>query len=230
MTDDKGESYYKVKYIRKKKSRGDTTDCTYTIIVGDLEVSIIDTYISLFPSQKRTGRFLKRIDWTDKSKTKMVGTNQVIGINTLRAYPMRAAKLLGLKDPNRYTGHSWRRSTSSALAAKNFSLSNIKLVTGHRSDRVVQEYIDNSTTQKFRAAKALSTKRDYDQISFVSDTEDVNDSPLEVDNATIDPVTHMKRLKLPPKYIPKPQKTSQQMTLSSHNGAHQSLNFTFNMK
>jgi hypothetical protein len=40
-----------------------------------------------------------------------------------------------------------------------FTLPQIKAVTGHKSDTVVQSYIDNSKRQKLAAALAVSTDR-----------------------------------------------------------------------
>ncbi len=235
--DEHGQPQYKIKYHRKKICRGETSDETYCLIVGRLEVSIIDYYISLFPPDKREGRFFKRIDWADKKTHKnMVVNNQSVGINSLRKYPMLAAELLKLENPQRYTGHCWRRSTASALARKNFGLSNIKLVTGHRSDNVVQEYIDNSSAQKLYAAKALATKRSRIESTESEDIcvpqPDLFESAFEKrsrvgsDTESKSPPDVFKRQVLP-NYPHK--KRNEEHSLPS-TGAHQNLNFVFNLK
>ena len=57
---------------------------------------------------------------------------------------MRVATILGLKKPELYTGHTFRRTAITMCASKGMTLSEIKLISGHKSDTVAQKYIDQS--------------------------------------------------------------------------------------
>ena len=58
-------------------------------------------------------------------------------------------------DPKNYAGHSLRRgfATSAALAGAN--LEEIKRTTRHKSDKIVQEYLDDAKLVKKNAARKL---------------------------------------------------------------------------
>jgi len=66
------------------------------------------------------------------------------------------AEDLGLPNPQHYTGHCMRRSSITTAADKGLSLPQIKAISGHKSDNVVQSYISKSDAQRTLAANALS--------------------------------------------------------------------------
>jgi integrase len=75
------------------------------------------------------------------------------------AYGKRIATILGLANPERYTGHCLRRTVSTLCADAGLTIPQMKAVTGHRSEPVLQGYIDNSLLMKRKATEAISTSR-----------------------------------------------------------------------
>ena len=71
----------------------------------------------------------------------------------------KIAELLGLKNPQRYTGQCWRGTAATVLADAGFSKPQIKAVTGHKSDKAVDVYIANSMVQKSSSVHALSINK-----------------------------------------------------------------------
>ena len=66
------------------------------------------------------------------------------------------AEALGLPNPHHYTGHCLRRTSITHAADKGLSLPQIKAISGHKSDTVVQSYISKSDAMRTVAARALS--------------------------------------------------------------------------
>ena len=70
---------------------------------------------------------------------------------------------LGLKNPECYTSHSYKRSSLSFMADSGLSLPEFKSASGHRSDAVAQEYIDHSIIQKRKPVSALQFREKEDE-------------------------------------------------------------------
>ena len=81
---------------------------------------------------------------------------QPIGHNMLAKVGVHFAEKLGKKNPSAYTGHFARRTAATILADRGATLTEIKNVTGHKSDTVVQGYINKSSLTKHRSAMALT--------------------------------------------------------------------------
>lgn len=58
-------------------------------------------------------------------------------------------------DPNKYTGHSFRRSATTAAADSGISLINLKRIRGWKSDSVASSYLDDSLAIKKSTADLL---------------------------------------------------------------------------
>ena len=71
-------------------------------------------------------------------------------------FPRFIAEALGLPNPEYYTGHCMRRAAISHASDKGLTLTQIKGISGHKSDSVVQSYISKSHAQRALAANALS--------------------------------------------------------------------------
>ena len=89
-------------------------------------------------------------------------------------YATEIATWLGKENPKKYKGHSFRRTAVTWCAESAMSVSNIKLVSGHTSDNVVQRYVNNTTTMKLNAAQALSTSPGILQKRNIEDIESTN--------------------------------------------------------
>lgn len=83
--------------------------------------------------------------------------------NKISEIPKSIALFLNLPTPERYTGHSFRRTSATLLANSGASLTTIKTHGGWRSSTVAEGYIENSLGNKMRAfekivdSKKLST-------------------------------------------------------------------------
>jgi hypothetical protein len=84
------------------------------------------------------------------------GSKSPTGKNILAAFPSRISQVLGLPNFSTYTGHCWRRTTATIAAGKGMTIPQIKQITGHRSDTVVQGYIDSSIYTKSNASSTLA--------------------------------------------------------------------------
>ncbi|KAG4079500.1 hypothetical protein HA402_005197 [Bradysia odoriphaga] len=58
--------------------------------------------------------------------------------------PQRIATFLNLSEPHRYTGHTFRRSSTTLYANIGASMEELKRHTGHSSSKVCESYIEDS--------------------------------------------------------------------------------------
>ena len=87
---------------------------------------------------------------------KLVATQSVIGKNVTSNFGKDIARDLGLPTPEMYTGHWIRRQTCSMMANAGCTLSEIKSVSKHKSDRTVQGYIDSAIPMKIKASESVA--------------------------------------------------------------------------
>jgi len=111
----------------------------------------------------KTGRFLKKINKSNKA------CNQNIGTNTLGEYPRIIATFLNKQDLARYTCHSFRRTGASILAEGGASLLTIKAAGGWRSDTVAQKYIDKSSNMQ-RSISSVINQRGMSSTDIARET------------------------------------------------------------
>ncbi len=99
---------------------------------------------------------------------RIVASKSPLGKNTAAQIGKIIARLI---DPNSYTGHCFRRTGTTFCADSGMSLAEIKAFTGHRSDTVVQKYIDHSMIQKETASRSVCLKRSQEEISQEVDVD-----------------------------------------------------------
>lgn len=80
---------------------------------------IVRSNMALRPPQTKTDRFFIRY-WKGKC------TTQVIGSNMIRQMPKKIAESLGLPSPETYTGHAFRRSSTTVLADQGADIETLK--------------------------------------------------------------------------------------------------------
>jgi integrase len=68
------------------------------------------------------------------------------------------ATALKLPEPEKYTGHVFRRTGITLMANTGASLVQIKAYSGHHSDAVAQRYVDTSTAMKTTASDATALR------------------------------------------------------------------------
>ncbi|XP_037051392.1 uncharacterized protein LOC119085184 [Bradysia coprophila] len=104
-------------------------------------VSVVKRYENLRPPKATSNRFFLNFQ---NGKC----TVQVIGKNKFYQMPRRIAEFLKLPDVDRYTGHSFRRSSSTLYANTGASIESVKRHTGHKSTKICESYIEDCIENK----------------------------------------------------------------------------------
>jgi hypothetical protein len=157
-----GHSHYEIKYDRAK-TNGPKEGSLVQTITGDLEVKAISEYIECFKFEDRKGRFFRKL--LDKNG-EITSSKQVIGIHSADKFGQKVAAILGLPDSKDYTGHCWRRTATTFAANAGLTLAQMKTLTGHKSDTVIQGYIDKSDVMKNTVAGAVSIQQKTVEQTF----------------------------------------------------------------
>jgi integrase len=82
-------------------------------------------------------------------------TRQPVGINTFGQLPSKIAAYLTLEDPKTYTGHCFRRSSATLLAAGGGDLVSLKRHGGWRSSTVAEGYIEDCVEERIKIARKV---------------------------------------------------------------------------
>jgi hypothetical protein len=157
MTTVDNSTRWSVKNIERDirlKTTGSKTSSRPHLIVGQLEVSIIDAYFACFPPEEQHGRFFRKLKYSNNNM--IMGTKQHIGKHTASSYGIKMAEALNLPLPLAYTGHCFKRSAITVMADEGMTKPQIKAMTGHKSDTVLDGYIATSKINRIIGANALS--------------------------------------------------------------------------
>lgn len=84
--------------------------------------------------------------------------NQPVGKNTIAEIPCKIAKYLNLDNPKLYTGHSFRRTSTTLLANTGVEVLTLKRHGGWKSSSIAETYVADSIANK----KAIANKVLYD--------------------------------------------------------------------
>jgi hypothetical protein len=151
---------YMIQYNRnKQRKKTDQRKDTFTIITGELEISVLDRWISYFPPSPtingngQSGRFFRKLK-KDKDGN-LSSTLQLIGKTKCQQVATNIAKFLNLDDYKEYRGQSWR-GTAATIGADTLTDSELQNLTGHASVNSLSVYKANSETQKQKVATAVS--------------------------------------------------------------------------
>lgn len=117
-------------------------------IEGVNMVETIRKYLDLRPNHADHGRFF--VGYRGGNCIKLP-----VGINTFGSMPKKIASFLNLPDPQEYTGHCFRRSSTSLLADSGADLLTMKRHGGWRSNTVCEGYIETSIGNKKRIASKI---------------------------------------------------------------------------
>ena len=98
----------------------------------------------------------------------IIGTKANVGKNSLASIARSIASWLGLplNEAKEFLGHCWRRTALTWCANAGLSLVQLKNVSGHHSDSVVQGYIDNSTIMREIGANAVAVSGTTTPVRF----------------------------------------------------------------
>lgn len=155
----------------KKKKNGEIEEflCLSSLKQEEDILFYFDTYVSQFALQDRNGRFWRYLSREKRAK-------KPIGKNTISEFPKYIATFLKEKltsfnkDPNKFTGHCWRRTAATWAAESGISLINLKRLGRWESDTVAQNYIANSKKQKRINAVALPNAKKKKENAEVKET------------------------------------------------------------
>lgn len=116
-------------------------------------VTIVNRYINLRPQNAQDERIFYRYE-----RGRCV--NQVVGKHKISKIPYEIAKFLKLSNPNQYTGHSFRRTSSTLLAnAPGVDILDMKRHGGWKSSEVAEGYIADSVTHKIEVANKIMSEK-----------------------------------------------------------------------
>lgn len=115
-------------------------------------VEMVRSFLSLRPPHTPHGRFFV---FFKNGKC----TTQPVGINTFGAMPKKIACFLCLNEPEKYTGHAFRRTSASLLADSGADLLMVKRHGGWKSSSVAEGYIDTSKGNKKIVAQHILGSR-----------------------------------------------------------------------
>ena len=122
-------------------------------IVEETEINalkLVRKYMALRPNKMNHGRFFV---------TYRMGrcTVQPVGKNTLGSVPNVIAKYLKLDNPQQYTGHCLRRTSSTLLIEAGASFETLKMHGKWKSNTVAQNYVEESITSKNRISNLIAS-------------------------------------------------------------------------
>lgn len=145
--DDKGSILIvKIPDSKTNKSR------VFTLTDDDnLDISYLEMYrkyLKLRPLGISTSRlFLKY--------AKGVCIKQPVGVNTMAKIPTEVATFLNLPNPERYTGHCFRRTSATLLVEAGGNMTQLKRHGGWKSSTVAEGYIDDSISGKIATGQLI---------------------------------------------------------------------------
>jgi hypothetical protein len=155
----------------RKKRKGNMRE-DYFLITGVDSMAVLDRYRKSFDKDKQVGRFLKKIHINGK------GTLQHVGIQKLSKYAQEIAEFLKLPEPEKYTGHCFRRTAATWAADSGCSLLQLKNLGGWTSDSAPQGYIGDSMVNKTAISTMVNSFEESSggKVEMKSDTLTVEKS------------------------------------------------------
>lgn len=89
---------------------------------------------------------------------------QRVGIHTIGAMPKKIAEYLKLDNPEKYTGHCFRRTSATFLANAGADLSVLKRHGGWKSSAVAEKYVEDSLEGKAKIARMIQGGENFVQV------------------------------------------------------------------
>lgn len=130
------------------------------IICGEMS-KVIRDYVKLRPTNAKTDRMFMQY-----RKGKCV--NQVMGKHSIAKIPKEVAAFLKLPEPKLYTGHSFRRTSTTIAADAGASFEDLMRLGPWKSISVCQRYIQDSKTRKRKMANLIGGANDLPSTSSVN--------------------------------------------------------------
>jgi hypothetical protein len=81
----------------------------------------------------------------------------VVGINTFGSCPLQIARYLELDDPEKYTGHAFRRTSATIMANSGMTIDQIQRQVGWKSAAVATGYVEESISNKKNVSNIIGS-------------------------------------------------------------------------
>lgn len=139
---------------------------------------IEESFLSIFRSYRR----LRPTNLPEKAffigyrKGKCIG--QRVGIHTIGGAPRKIAEYLNLSNPERYTGHCFRRTSATLLANAGADVNVLKRHGGWKSTSVAEKYVEESLETKTKVARMIQGGETFVQVLHQQhETQSYSSSP-----------------------------------------------------
>ena len=83
-------------------------------------------------------------------------TTQLIGIDNFGAMPKKVAEFLNLSNQEKYTGHCFRRTSTTLLVKAGADITTVKRHGGWKSNSVAEGYIEASLNKKKKIGEQIT--------------------------------------------------------------------------
>ena len=110
---------------------------------------------------------------------------QPIGINTIGCMPSVIAQFLNLSDVERYTSHSFRRTSATLLVDAGADITTLKRHGGWKSNSVAEGYIENSINNKRKVGQQIEesvTRNLPKQVRYEVQEQEASTSTVTAEN------------------------------------------------
>lgn len=141
----------------------------FTILDDDVtsSLALFRKYVALRPANINHSRFFVQY-------RKKKCTAQAVGKNTFGSIPKMIAKYLELPNPERYSGHTFRRTSATLLADSGADITCVKRHGGWKSSSVAEGYLEDSIQSKNRiACSILSAETQFPSSSKSLDVDTI---------------------------------------------------------
>lgn len=120
-------------------------------MIDGLFYDTVKAYLNLRPNPCKTNRFL-----INYQHGKCL--NQPMGKNKIGKFPQEIASFLGIPNAAKYTGHCFRRSSTTILADNGATIEELKRHGSWRSNKAAEGYVAESEGYKRRNGRILAEK------------------------------------------------------------------------
>lgn len=144
---------YEVKLEAPVKQRNNKAYQNFEFyITGKEEMRLLDLYISKIHENHRNGQFLKNFNQQSGKYT------QNVGVNNLQKFPKEVATRLKKSNPENYTHHCWRHTSSTWAVDEDFSEKKLQRAGRWKSTSAPNKYIENSSKAKTQVASSMTVE------------------------------------------------------------------------
>lgn len=99
---------------------------------------------------------------------------QRVGIHTIGAMPKKIAEYLKLENPEKYTGHCFRRTSATLLANAGADVSVLKRHGGWKSSSVAERYVEDALEGKTKIARMIQGGENFVQVLQENKNTEIN--------------------------------------------------------